>query len=287
MSFKGKKLVGGLVIGALMMTSAIGYVDAAEGDPQDLPPVLSEGGALADSFHMEISAEIGLYSSYLWRGFSLNEDPTMLQGFTVATEHQVSFGVSGALELQNAASDDLPLGGSDRVDYWIEYTHDFEDVGELGTISGTAGLRYYSYTSAGLRSSELYVTAQVKEMFLSPSVTLCIDYDDEGETNLRDIDSKGFYLAGSATYSLPVTDLLKDIPGTIDLGATLGINSDNWIDGAGFHLDLSASASVPLTDKIDFDPSLTITVPMGDYTDSDGADQGTGFALGFSLGFGF
>ncbi len=284
MSFKGKKLVGGLVIGALMMTSAIGYVDAAEGDPQDLPPVLSEGGALADSFHMEISAEIGLYSSYLWRGFSLNEDPTMLQGFTVATEHQVSFGVSGALELQNAADDDA-LEDTDKVDYWIEYTHDFEDVGELGTIIGAAGLRYYSFTSRGRRSSELYVKAKLDDPKLfSPSVILCIDYDDEG---YDDPSSKGFYLAGSATYSLPVTDLLKDIPGTIDLGATLGINSDNWIDGAGFHLDLSASASVPLTDKIDFDPSLTITVPMGDYTDSDGADQGTGFALGFSLGFGF
>ena len=274
MNFKGNKLVSGLVISAVMMTSAIGFVDAAEGLLQDPAPVLSEGGILADSFPLEITADIGLYSSYLWRGFSVNEGPTMQQGFNVATEYGVSFGVWSSINLHNNSSDDQ-LGDTDEVDYWIDYSRDFEDVGELGTITGSAGWIYYAFTSNGLRTQELYVSASAGELFLSPSVALYIDYDDEGVPDSAG-SSKGFYLAASGSYSLPVTDLLADIPGTIELGATLGINSNNYMDGSGFHLDLSASASVPLTDKISFSPSLTITVPMGEYTEDIYPDQGVG-----------
>ena len=296
MNFKGNRLVSGLVIGVVMMTSAIGYVDAAEGILQDPKPVLSEGGALAGS--VEVSADIGLYSSYLWRGFTLNSDPVMQQGFTVATEYGVSLGFWSSIDLQlpdaKGGDDD---GDADEVDLWIDYSRDFEDVPNLGTVSGSVGLTYYTFPSrtviggfggGGGRTAELYVSASVADMFLSPSVALYLDYDDEGDAD-SDPSSKGIYLAGSVSHSLPVTDLLKDIPGTIDLGATLGINSNNFLDGSGFHLDLSASADVPLTDKITFGPSLTIVLPLGDYSDSKvaGGDQDTGFALGFNLGFGF
>ena len=115
---------------------------------------------------LEVSADMSVYSKYIWRGFMLDEDPVAQPGVYIGA-YGFTASIWGSFDID---SDDAL--NSDEVDYAIDYTHDFED------FSVSLGHTYYDFPAADLASKEFYLGGGLNTV-LSPTLTWFYDYGDE------------------------------------------------------------------------------------------------------------
>jgi len=204
-----------------------------------------------------VGADLGLYSSYVWRGLSLTNKPVAQPDLYVTfPAGKASLTVAGWANIDLGKYDDPNNDISESGGLSSFNFAEFDPYAEIGYPVGkatlTGGITGYFYPNdAGLTSDfntwEIYGKVAFDERYFSPKLSVWYDIDK--------ID--GLYAEAAVSHSFPVGKKGN----TLDLGATAGFNSGqdanldssgnpqadffNFQDNGFTHLDLSAG--FPLT----------------------------------------
>jgi hypothetical protein len=216
--------------------------------------------AVAGHAQAEIGADVGLFSSYIWRGLSLTNKPVLQPAVWAsipAGSASITLGLWSTIDIgkYDDPNDDISESGGTSSFNLAEYDPYAEVAFTVGKATLTAGGTAYIYPNdfppgtVGLNSDfntvELYAKAGL-DVPLSPFVNLYYDVDK--------ID--GAYIEGGISHSLAASEKVS-----IDLGALAGFSAGqdadldafgipqadffNFVDNGFTHLDLSAG--VPFT----------------------------------------
>jgi uncharacterized protein Gcw-chp len=223
----------------------------------------------------EIGADLGLFSSYVWRGLSLTNKPVAQPAVWVsvpAGNASVTLGVWSTIDLgkYDDPNDDISESGGTSSFNLAEYDPYAEVSFTVGKATLTAGGTAYRYPNnldngsnggfnSDLNTVEIYGKASL-DTPLSPGIAIYYDVDKV----------KGAYFEGSLGYSLAASEKVS-----VDLGATAGFNagqgvsandpSFNFADDGFTHLDLSAG--VPFTaGALSITPVLHLVITGDDAT---------------------
>jgi hypothetical protein len=218
--------------------------------------VASAVATAAPAAAQAVGADLGLYSSYVWRGLSLTNKPVAQPDVYVTfPAGKASITVAGWANIDLGKYDDPDNDISESGGLSSFNLAEFDPYAEiafpLGKSTLTGGITGYFYPNdAGLTSDfntwEVYGKLSFDEVLLSPKISVWYDIDK--------ID--GLYAEAALSHSLALGE-----SHSLDLGATAGFNSgqDADLDSSGIpqadffnfqdngftHLDLSAG--FPLT----------------------------------------
>jgi uncharacterized protein (TIGR02001 family) len=217
--------------------------------------VVSTIAAAAPAAAQTVGADLGVFSSYVWRGLTLTNKPVAQPDLYLtfpAGKASVTLGGWANIDLgkYDGTNDISESGGLSAFNFaefdpWAEISF---PVGEKVTLTGGATAYIYP-NDAGLTSALNTVEIYGKAAFatvLSPKLAVWYDVDKV----------KGAYFEGSISHSVPLGEKQS-----LTLGALAGFNAGqdadldangipraeffNFADNGFTHLDLSAG--LPLT----------------------------------------
>jgi hypothetical protein len=246
-----------------------------------------------------VGADLGLFSSYVWRGLSLTNKPVAQPDLYVtfpAGPASITFGGWANIDLgkYDDPDDDFSESGGESAfnfaefDPWAEVSF---PAGPKATL--TAGATAYIYPNdAGFTSDANTVEIYAKAAFdvpLSPKVAVWYDVDK----------IKGAYFEGSISHTLPASEKVSVVLGALaGFSAGQGVPDDpdsdesfNFSDNGFTHLDISAG--VPFSaGALSFTPALHLVINGDDFvkltsptTDSDAKLWG-GVTISWSKSYG-
>jgi len=170
-------------------------------------------------------------NQYLWRGFVLNDSPSMQQN--------LSFGYKGlSVSSWSNFSHATPRGQKwTEHDLTVDYSHSF------GKVGVSVGYIWYAFPDVpvgqGNRSHEIYGGVSYDDGLINPSFTFYRDVD-QGDGNY-------FYLSGGHSWELGKGVMFNG-------GAGVGLNNGMWMDNTTIsNFDLTASVDIP-AGKVVFSP---------------------------------
>ncbi len=248
-----------------------------------------------------VGADLGVFSSYVWRGLSLTNKPV------AEPDIYVTF-PAGPASITFGGWANIDLGKYDDVDHDISESGgesafnfaEFDPWAEVSFPAGpkttlTAGATAYIYpNNAGLTSDANTVEIYAKAAFdvpLSPKLAVWYDVDK----------IKGAYFEGSISHTLPASEKVSVVLGALagfnagqgvpDAAALADGESFNFSDNGFTHLDISAG--VPFTAGVlSFTPALHLVINGDDFvkvtsptTDSDAKLWG-GVTISWSKSYG-
>jgi len=205
----------------LSMPAGVFAQAGEEGAVAVAPPAAQESEPVRPTF----SADMGIFSQYIWRGTAYSRDSAVFQPSLTVEYWGFSFNLWGNLDLGVPASE--TYAPWNETDMTVAYDRSFGPVG-VG-----AGYIYYALDSLP-GSQEAYITVGV-DTILSPSFTAYREF----------AHYPGWYLNLGLSQSFDlITDHLA-----LDLGATFGyLDVDN---GPGYFNDAGVSVG--------------FTIPIGEY----------------------
>jgi hypothetical protein len=186
------------------------------------------------------SADIGVFSQYIWRGFALSRDSIVIQPSTTVSYKDVSFNLWGNLDtdLYTDPNDEAQF---DETDMTLSYDKNF------GMVSLGAGYIYYGLDGVD-DSQEIYLSLGL-DTLLSPTLTVYRE--------IAHLPSWYISLGISHSFELP-----KEI--TLDLGGSIGYYASD--DDDFVEIDDNGNAT---TDKYNALHngliSVGLTIPVGKY----------------------
>ena len=186
-------------------------------------------------------ADVSVYSVYIWRGFTLDDDPVMQTGLSTSLKG-VDAGVWGSYGI---LTDDLLA--SEEFDWFISCPFTFSG------INISIGNTWYTFPAADTASAEVFVNASF-DTAVSPSLTVFCDYGDPAEGG-----GEGVYVSADAV--IPLSGAEGGLPLSLALHA--GYNSGLFINGSGIDVSLTLSALITAKDGATVTPSLSYSVPSG------------------------
>jgi hypothetical protein len=181
-------------------------------------------------------ASIGIYNSYMWRGFELHED------VAIQPSVGITYGAFGA----NLWSDyNADIKEAVETDLTLNYTHSIDKIGfDIGYI-------YYGLDGA-TDTQEIYFAVSY-DTLLSPSLTLYYDFD-EGD---------GAFIVASVGHDIPIN---QDI--AVSLGASISYNAESEYaigDYSALHNgEISVSTSIPVYKAISISPMIAYSFTLSD-----------------------
>jgi len=222
-----------------------------------------------------IGADLGLFSSYVWRGLSLTNKPVAEPDLYVtfpAGNASVTLGGWANIDIgkYDDPNDDISESGGTSAFNFAEFDPWAEVSFPVGKATLTGGITAYIYPNdAGLTSDfntvEVYGKLAVDGP-LSPKISAYYDVDK----------IKGLYVEGSVSHSLPASEAVSVTLGAL-AGFNVGQHADldanglpqadffNFQDNGFTHLDLSAG--VPITAGIfSITPALHVVITGDDFT---------------------
>jgi uncharacterized protein Gcw-chp len=227
-------------------------------------------GAAPAQAQAEIGVDLGIFSSYVWRGLSLTNKPVAQPAVWAsipAGNASVTLGLWSTIDLgkYDDPADISESGGTSSFNL-AEYDPYAEVSFTVGKATLTGGGTAYIYpNSAGLTKDfntvELYAKGAL-DAPLSPFINLYYDVDK----------IKGAYIEGGVSYSVPASEKVS-----IDLGALTGISAGqgvndndpdefaNFFDDGFTHVDLSAGTSFS-AGPLSIAPTLHLIIGIDDAT---------------------
>lgn len=220
-----------------------------------------------------VGADLGLFSSYVWRGLSLTNKPVAQPDLYVtfpAGNASITLGGWASIDLgkYDDLDDDISESGASsgfnfaEFDPWAEISF---PVGTKTTL--TAGATAYIYPNDadaatndfGLLTSdantvEIYAKAAF-DVPLSPKLAVWYDVDK----------INGAYFEGSVSHTLPASEKVSVVLGALaGLSAGQGIpdsgdDSSNFDDDGFTHLDLSAGVPIA-AGPVSLTPALHLVI---------------------------
>jgi hypothetical protein len=239
-------------------------------------------GALAAPVEAQTEAgvDLGLFSSYVFRGLSFTNKPVAQPAVYVsipAGNASITVGGWSNIDLgkYDDANDDLSESGGASSFNLAEFDPYAEVSFPVGKATLTGGILGYIYPndipagsvgfSSDFNTVELYGKAGL-DVPLSPQLSVYYDVDKV----------KGAYLEGSVSHSLPASDNVS-----VDLAALAGFSAGqhadlnaagepqadffNFIDNGLTHVDLSAGVSFS-AGALSFAPALHFVINSDDAT---------------------
>jgi hypothetical protein len=226
----------------------------------------------------EIGADLGLFSSYVWRGLSLTNKPVGQPAVWAAIpvgNASVTLGVWSTIDLgqYDDPNDDISQSGGSSSFNLAEYDPYAEVSFTTGTATLTAGAIGYVYPNDGDAPAAGLLTSDANTVEIYGKLGFDAAFSPELSV-YYDVDKiKGAYIEGGVTYSLAASEKVS-----IDLGALAGFSagqgvpgdplsdeSANFADDGFTHLDVSAG--VPFSaGAISITPVLHVIVNGDDFT---------------------
>ncbi len=245
-----------------------------------LSPVLAMGP-------VDASAQVGLFSKYIWRGIALTDDPVLQPSVSADI---LGFGAEiwGNMDLTDIhGTTENPDGQKNQlneIDYTLYYGI------SLPLLQFKAGLIHYSFPKTDLSSTTEIFASAAANVLLSPRFSFFYDIDE--------ID--GGYILMEAAHDVTLN------PGSdLNLSASLGYGSADYVQGYFGELlatkalttlgtgptDLQITAALPYHPFpfITVTPAVTYSTLLGDakdVTDAAGASKDA-FFFGVTAGFSF
>ena len=214
---------------------------------------------LAEEEKPTASADVGVFSKYIWRGFELSDDSFVIQPSATVAYKGFSFNLWGNL--------DSDVGNSSEDAKWNETDLTLAYDTSVGPVSLGVGYIYYALDGID-DSEEFYISACLGDILLSPSLTV-----------YREIaEAQGWYinLGISHSFALP-----RDI--TLDLAGSVGYYSsdddgfvevdDNLVPTTekykNFHDGvISVALTIPFEKYFVFSPMVAYSFPLTDEADN-------------------
>ncbi|MBN1872122.1 MAG: hypothetical protein JW800_06070 [Candidatus Omnitrophica bacterium] len=219
----------------------------------------------------DIGSDTAFYSDYVWRGFTLDDDP-VIQPSTYISAYGFTATFWSSFDI---VSDDGVDG--DEVDVTVDYTYEHE----LFSIS--LGHTWYTFPPAHTDTQEFYLGGSVnipvsEEVVLSPSLTWFHDYGDTDDGG-----AKGDYFILDVAHSVPIPETKV----TFDVTTSVAYNNEFFIEGDGGYYLIGCGLTIPLSDNLMLNPNINYSVPFGDLEDSGDGNQDDKLYYGASLAFTF
>ncbi|MFC1500887.1 hypothetical protein ACFL58_00340 [Elusimicrobiota bacterium] len=212
---------------------------------------------------VSVSGTLDYFSSYMWRGQTLDTDLVVQPGFTVGCK-DFSFGFWSSMPV----SDKDSSGASNEVDITVSYSRDF---GKVGISLGYVSYEFPSTVFSG--TDEVFAGFSLNELPISFGVTYYNDYDDADG------------LKGSYT----VVDLGKDIGKITELPISVSLSMGTYSDYGTFMngsvITVGLGSEVEISEKVTMSPSIYYVYTSGDLSEDSIGNQKGGVYGGFSLGF--
>ena len=229
-----------------------------------------------------VGADLGLFSSYVWRGLSLTNKPVAQPDvYVTIPAGNASITAGGWFNIDLGKYDnatDISESGGTTAFNFAEFDPWLEAAIPVGKATLTPGITAYIYpNSAGLTSDFNTVEVYLKTALdapLSPKLNIYYDVDKV----------KGLYAEGSISHSLAASEKVS-----VNLGALVGVNAGqgvssdpsetaNFADDGFTHFDLSAG--VPFTAGVlSITPVLHLIIPIDDFTKITKFDATTGLPV--------
>ncbi|MBN1625052.1 MAG: hypothetical protein JW944_00895 [Deltaproteobacteria bacterium] len=206
--------------------------------------LIVSANAFAEEEAPTASADLGLVSTYMWRGWKLSEDKIVVQPSMSISHKGLGFNAWSSLSSDPSSGD-----SASETDFTVSYD---TNAGPLGI---GIGYIYYDLEQAapGIEddfvedSQEFYLSASY-DTILAPSLTLYRDF----------ISFPGYYISLGLGHSIEIADSIN-----LDFSGAFGyymVDDDSGLqDGL-----LSASISIPVTEYISLSPSVSYSFPLSD-----------------------
>lgn len=200
----------------------------------------------------EISATFGIYSDYVFRGYSLTDEQPAIQG-SLDWSHSSGFyaGVWGS---------NVEIGtGNLELDYYVGY------AGEAQSINYDLSLVYYTYPSSGAKDEYFEVLGSVGTDFGFASVTVGVGYSWDQNA----IGGDAVYFYGDLEVPVPVgnSDAAPYLFAHLGHQDWAGSKWLEWNAGVGVSL-IGLDFTVSYIDTDEKDDPLTPLVIENDAADS-------------------
>jgi len=186
------------------------------------------------------SADVGVFSQYIWRGYELSKDSIVIQPSATVSYKDVSFNLWGNLDT-DVYTDPRGEAQFNETDMTLSYDK------SIGIVSLGVGYIYYALDSID-DSQEIYLSVGL-DTLLSPSLTVYRE--------ISHLPSWYFSLGISHSFELP-----KEI--TLDLAGSIGYYASDDDDFVKVDDNLN-----PTTDKYNAFHngliSVGLTIPVGKY----------------------
>jgi uncharacterized protein Gcw-chp len=214
-------------------------------------------GALPVQAQASLGADLGLFSSYVWRGLSLTNKPVAQPALYLtfpAGSAEVTVGGWANIDLgkYDDLADDISESGGSSAFNFAEFDPYAEVSFPAGKAALTGGVTAYIYPNDDTAPNDFgLLTSDANTVEIYGKVGLDVPLSPELAV-YYDVDKiKGAYIEGSISHSLAASEKVS-----IDLGALAGFSagqgisddpdeSSNFDDDGFTHLDLSAG--VPFT----------------------------------------
>lgn len=231
--------------------------------------LMSSINALAEDEGPTLSADLGAFSKYIWRGFELNNDSIVIQ--PSATLGYKGFSLNGWANIDTDSDAD---NSWTETDFTLSY-----DIG-IGPVSLGGGYIYYSLTDAA-DTQELYLSAGY-DILLAPTLTI-----------YRDIDAfPGYYINFGLSHSIGITEEIS-----LDLSGGFGyyISYDDSVVEAGTDKRyngpqdglLSAGLTIPINEYLTVSPGVSYSFALSDKAEDSLGISESNIYWGFILSFAF
>ena len=208
------------------------------------------------------SADVGVFSKYIWRGYELSDDSIMIQPSATVGYKGFSINLWGNLDTK---LDDGDPTTSDKKE-WTETDLTLAYERSFGMIGLGVGYIYYGLDGVD-DSEEVYLSVGM-DILLSPTLTI-----------YREIAHlPGWYLNLGISHSF---DLPKGM--SLDLAGTVGYycsDDDDFVEiddnlnattekYQNFHDGLiSAGLTIPIAEYFTFSPMISYSFPLSDEADN-------------------
>ncbi|MBE9535973.1 MAG: hypothetical protein IMF07_02235 [Proteobacteria bacterium] len=179
-------------------------------------------------------ASVDVLTNYVWRGQNLGDDGVVQPSIHSTKDN---------LTLNIWSNYDLKRNRNNEVDVTLNYSVESEGM------SIDAGYIYYALKDAD-DTQELYISAAL-EMYLAPTVTLYLDFD-EGD---------GGFLVMSVGH-----DISLDEDSSLHFGASASLNIENKVMGGEFtnwyNSELTASYTMNIAKNVILEPKMAYSFAL-------------------------
>jgi uncharacterized protein (TIGR02001 family) len=205
---------------------------------------------------VSVSADVGLYSAYVWRGQVLNDGPVAQPSLTVG-KGGFSFNLWGNYNIDGK-------DGNDNTDFnEADYTFDYAIPLNTEMLGLNVGVIHYTFPGSGIENddtTELYLSTTFNELILTPVISIYYDTDA----------AEGWYGSFALSQDIELSDALS-----MEVGGSIGVGEGNYNEyyfgrGGGAAVNdynIHTSATYALSENLSVGAILAYTIVDGGLSD--------------------
>ena len=240
----------------------------------------------------EVSASVGFFTKYIWRGWNLGDEPVMQTDAAISwkgltLDFWTNYSLNNKKDRDSGRYQEFT-----EVDYTVDYTFNigeavdlFGDVnaGFLDKIDFSVGYIYYTFPNVDWKdkyfdSQEVYMGVAF-DCILNPFFTWYWDVG-HGKGN-SDGGGDGSYFLFGIGHSFE----FEESGISVNLGMTAGVIDEQWTNEIGWgDMTFSGDVSIPVFNYFTVTPSIaySLILDRGTYNDASENEFYGGITIGFA-----